>query len=550
MHKPLIILALVTLFTGAMNPLAAARQQVITDPPAEPVRLIFIHHSTGGNWLADPAHNELGGDLGWVLAENNYYVSATNYGWGPDSIGDATDIPNWLDWFTGERSAVYLEALYTESGQNFGDFGSWPRLEVAPEGENRIIVFKSCFPNSDLEGNPDDEAASEGWLTVSNAKYVYNEILKYFATRPDKLFVVITAPPLSHSGNSKNARAFNLWLVNDWLRENNYSLNNVAVFDYYNILTGEDNHHRIINGEVEHTFKAGKNLLVYPSGDDHPSMEGNAKATEEFVQMLNFFYNRWAATAPADVVTEPLAVQTESVDAEGESELAPAMMEGYAENFENGAPGWEGYFDEGSNTTFNCAVSDEIAFEGETSLKMSFDVKPNGWATCGINFDSTQNWSESQGLSFTVQAAANDATIHVDVYAGSSDTRETYYAEMDTSTLSTEWVTLQIPWAQLKRVEWEENGGQVFANPDQVLGIAFGVPSEGKGTLWVDDIRLLQSVTEEAISTESEEATVDEEAPVQERRGLPFCGGAAALPVAMLGGTFLLQRRRARRENR
>ena len=23
-------------------------------PPASPVRLVFIHHSTGGNWLADP----------------------------------------------------------------------------------------------------------------------------------------------------------------------------------------------------------------------------------------------------------------------------------------------------------------------------------------------------------------------------------------------------------------------------------------------------------------------------------------------------------------
>ena len=31
---------------------------VVTDnpnPPASPVKLIFIHHSTGGNWLAAPA---------------------------------------------------------------------------------------------------------------------------------------------------------------------------------------------------------------------------------------------------------------------------------------------------------------------------------------------------------------------------------------------------------------------------------------------------------------------------------------------------------------
>ncbi len=100
-------------------------------------------------------------------------------------------------------------------------------------------MFKSCFPNSDLEGNPDDPPGTYGELTVSGAKYVYNTILHYFATRPDKLFIVITAPPLSDRTYAANARAFNNWLVEDWLAENNYTLNNVAVFDFYNILTGK-----------------------------------------------------------------------------------------------------------------------------------------------------------------------------------------------------------------------------------------------------------------------------------------------------------------------
>jgi len=64
-------------------------------PPSEPVKLIFIHHSTGGNWLADPNNDQPYGRLGRALMENNYYVSATNYGWGPEGIGDRTDIPNW-----------------------------------------------------------------------------------------------------------------------------------------------------------------------------------------------------------------------------------------------------------------------------------------------------------------------------------------------------------------------------------------------------------------------------------------------------------------------
>ena len=48
------------------------------NPPSAPVRLIFIHHSSGENWLADD-----NGGLGIALRDNNYVVSDTNYGWGP-----------------------------------------------------------------------------------------------------------------------------------------------------------------------------------------------------------------------------------------------------------------------------------------------------------------------------------------------------------------------------------------------------------------------------------------------------------------------------------
>ena len=34
-------------------------------PPIAPVKLIFVHHSTGGNWLADP--NEINRPEAWAL---------------------------------------------------------------------------------------------------------------------------------------------------------------------------------------------------------------------------------------------------------------------------------------------------------------------------------------------------------------------------------------------------------------------------------------------------------------------------------------------------
>ena len=254
--------------------------------PLQTVKLIFIHHSTGENWLRDDY-----GGLGQALTNNNYFVSDTNYGRGPDSIGDRTDIPNWTEWFASDQTPTYMDALFNESGQN----SEYTRLPNGPGGENQIIMFKSCFPNSALEGNPTDPPDPDGWLSVGHAKYVYNETLQYFSTRPDKLFIVITAPPLSDPTYAENARAFNQWLVNDWLDENNYTLPNVAVFDFYNILTGFNAHHWWNNGQIEHIL-GNSNTLAYPSGDDHPSEAGSLKATSEFVPLLNIFYNRWAAT--------------------------------------------------------------------------------------------------------------------------------------------------------------------------------------------------------------------------------------------------------------
>ena len=310
-----MVVATLTLLLATSFTLAGPQGRLTADnpnPPTSTVKLIFIHHSCGENWLDDG-----NGGLGIALRDGNYFVSDTNYGWDPDSIGDNTDIGHWWDWFRGTSSATYLSALYTEYDQH-----SWySRLSTDPGGENEIIMFKSCYPNSYLGGSPGDppttgpnplrgEDYSSEHHTVGNAKGIYNDILEYFATRQDKLFVVITAPPVQDDTYADNARAFNTWLIEDWL--DGYSYDNVAVFDFYNVLTsnGESwnvndfgwetgNHHRYRSGAIEYITDQGGNTAAYPDGgsDNHPSQAGNEKATGEFVPLLNIFYNRWAGGA-------------------------------------------------------------------------------------------------------------------------------------------------------------------------------------------------------------------------------------------------------------
>jgi hypothetical protein len=289
-------------------------------PPIQPVKLIFLHHSSGENWLKDN-----NGGLGIALRDNNYFVSDTNYNWGPvpkwgsSPIGSNTDIGHWWIWFRGPKSMEIMKAVYAESGQN----ASYSRIQTDPGGKNRIVMFKSCYPNSNLRGDLADPIPSidanplkgvdsgSDYHTVANAKGIYVDLLPYFQQHQDILFVVITAPPLSNAKNAGNARAFNQWLVNDWLKD--YPYKNVAVFDFYNVLTTNGgsaktndldketgNHHRWWNNAVQHevdTSGGSHDTTAYGTapGDDHPSRAGNQKATAEFVPLLNLAYNRWQA---------------------------------------------------------------------------------------------------------------------------------------------------------------------------------------------------------------------------------------------------------------
>ena len=145
--RVLVICSLPIILATPWQPLSAgpvAPQADSTDPPVSPVKLVFIHHSCGSNWLATG-----NGGLGNELGANNYYVSDTSYGWGTDSIGSSTDIGHWWTWFRGPSSATYTQELYDTTSH----YATYTRPMADPGGENEIVMFKSCYPNSKLGGS-------------------------------------------------------------------------------------------------------------------------------------------------------------------------------------------------------------------------------------------------------------------------------------------------------------------------------------------------------------------------------------------------------------
>ncbi len=318
----LSFLFFVVLALAAGGSLAQAEPPLNPNPPAAPVRLVFVHHSVGEDLLRPGM-----GNLRRALNNNNYYVKDTNYVWGPadhgETIGDHTDIGHWYNWFLGPRRNIFLAALYAT---NHLTPGLGPNTIPKPPGGNVIVLFKSCYPNGQvISGNPNDppristpadpnplwgrSSGESKYYTVSNIKGLYRDLLAYFATRPDKLFILLTTPP-SYQGEvslpaAARARAIHTWLVHHWLDE--YPYDNVAVLDYFNVLTSNGgspdtndlgaatgNHHRLRQGQVQHVIGLKTNTSAYPQGtDSHPTAAGHRKATGEFVKLLNVAYHAW-----------------------------------------------------------------------------------------------------------------------------------------------------------------------------------------------------------------------------------------------------------------
>jgi hypothetical protein len=258
--------------------------------PKQPLRLLFIHHSCGGQWLAAPGPNAgtnciflthvNGGGLRARLERNSYLVHEASYG---SRIGENTDVFDWPPKFRSRMNEIlacdFQDVRYTHGGRN------------------NIVVFKSCFPNSDFksEGQPPGNA-TDPELTVWNARAAYAALPGEFRNHPEVLFVCVTAPPLAPKpppqplwklldeqavgrgdrlvARARLAREFNRWLMGQdgWLKDS--GLTNVVVFDYYDLLTDH----------------GASDLSRYPTdngNDSHPSHEGNVKATEAFVPFLN-----------------------------------------------------------------------------------------------------------------------------------------------------------------------------------------------------------------------------------------------------------------------
>jgi hypothetical protein len=280
--------------------------------PDSSVRLLFIHHSCGGQLLAPQGperdrpqpqciyeSHPNGGGLRPLLAQNGYELHEASY---TSVVGEHTDLFDWEPKFREQMDRV---------------LGTDDQDRVYTDGRrNQVVVFKSCFPNSVFLGEGSAPGNPRGpELTVTNARATLSALLPIFERYPNVLFVYVTAPPVAPfapgeplyrliarrlrnrptwsdtvRASGRLARAFNDWVVGQggWLAH--YEQPNVVAFDYYGVLTGtESNYARYLAEE----------------SDSHPSAEGNRRTAQAFIPFLNRAVRRAGLARDAAALAAP-----------------------------------------------------------------------------------------------------------------------------------------------------------------------------------------------------------------------------------------------------
>lgn len=190
----------------------------LTSPPVDPVaatspmtgtvRIAYLHHSTGGNVWEGGVPEAI---AAWNAAHGTDYRIAET--WYPAST-DNMPYDFWRHWVSGGGAA--LDAL---------------------AADNEVIVFKHCFPVSDLEADDGAPSVSSARKTPANYRLQYAALRDRMRAFPGRRFVVWTGPALTAAATTPaaagRARDFAAWVTGTW----DEAGDNVYVWDFRELET-------------------------------------------------------------------------------------------------------------------------------------------------------------------------------------------------------------------------------------------------------------------------------------------------------------------------
>lgn len=204
--------------------------------------VFFMHHSTGEIYW--------NGGMQKALQDHNYE------GYAP-----------WWDGGTDPQN------FYEE----FKDANKWNIItkDALPSGKERdIIIFKSCFPASNIESDS----------MLDEYKGYYRQLFEIYSAHPKILFIPLSTPPLLQANTTAEAAQrslkFESWLVADYVSEyqayltnHNISAKNLYPFKLHSLLSDA-------NGYLASDYQSS-------SSDDHPNNHSGEVVGEAMWKHLN-----------------------------------------------------------------------------------------------------------------------------------------------------------------------------------------------------------------------------------------------------------------------
>jgi len=195
------------------------RNDVIRRSQGEFTNIFFLHHSVGQHLIDEGHVRQLFQNAGYDFWDQGYNQDEGQR----DPQGNRLEFVYYVPHDNTDIDGYQIIFTQPTFGLPFNTFSGLLQHEV--------IIFKSCFPNSHII-SPDQLEQDKEW---------YLDMRATFENYPEKVFIILTQPPLNPAETNPEAalraRELTAWLTSDEFL-NGHS--NLFVFDFFDLLAEND----------------------------------------------------------------------------------------------------------------------------------------------------------------------------------------------------------------------------------------------------------------------------------------------------------------------
>jgi hypothetical protein len=226
------------------------------------VRVLFIHHSTGGLLITF-------GRLRKLLKEKTFHIEFWDHGYNLSNIFGQLMFRTGLSDGNGRMTGKDFQiTVSNNSPKEYAEIFSRKSTDYTLKNilSFDVVVFKNCFPTTKIETSK----------KLEEYRKYYSQIMKSISTYKNK-FIIFTPPPLRRE-TTKPKWAENARSLSDFINKEARKYKNISVFNFFDLLTDKE-------GENKNMLKREYCNFFIPI-DSHPNIRANREVGKRFVEFL------------------------------------------------------------------------------------------------------------------------------------------------------------------------------------------------------------------------------------------------------------------------